>query len=124
MELPVNQANERRSDRRYRIEAPVQFSAIYDRRDSCSGSGTTLNLSNGGVLFETDQTLQEGIDVELSIAWPARTDNISVELNAIGTTIRAAGGRIAVSIRYYEYRRCASSERAESNVPAFSGSPN
>jgi hypothetical protein len=124
MELPLNPANDRRSDRRYRIEAPLQYSAICDRSESFSGSGTTLNLSNSGVLFETDQTLQEGMDVELSIAWPAKLKDVSVELNVVGTTIRTAGGRIAVSIRYYEYRRTASRDGAEVNIPAYSGIPN
>ena len=61
---------ERRSDRRYDIALNVRWKLIRRRRVLDSGTGTTVDLSSGGLLFQTDRELPSGLNIELSIAWP------------------------------------------------------
>ena len=62
-------AGDRRSDRRYDIALDLRWKVIRRRRVLDAGTGTTLDLSSGGILFETDRQLPNGLNVELSITF-------------------------------------------------------
>ena len=101
---------ERRQGRRYPVNVPLEYK-IYGvgeggARQGCEvGSGRTLNMSSAGVLFETDQTLRAGLDVDLSIAWPASlSKSVGLTLRVRGRVVRAERNRVAVTMTHYEFR--------------------
>ena len=95
----------RRWPRRYDIALEVRWRLIQGKRPLGAGTGTTLNLSSGGVLFETDRKLASGGAIELAIAWPVLLRNVApLQLKIMGEIVRAEGRRIAVAIGNYEFR--------------------
>ena len=67
--------------------------------------GKTINMSSHGVLFSTDQVLNPGGYLELSISWPAQlNDKCALKLVARGRVVRFEEGRTAIEIQQYEFR--------------------
>jgi hypothetical protein len=67
--------------------------------------GKTINMSSNGVLFTTDQFLNPGRYLELSISWPAQLDSkIALKLVARGRVVRTDQSGAAVQIHQYEFR--------------------
>jgi hypothetical protein len=97
---------ERRSSKRFPIEQEVQY-RILDHKAAApeNGIGKTLDISSGGVLFETAQRLRFGKRVEVSINWPAKLDgNCLLKFVAVGRVTRADDARAAIRIEQYEFR--------------------
>ncbi|MBI5281676.1 MAG: PilZ domain-containing protein [Candidatus Solibacter usitatus] len=70
-----------------------------------AGSGTTINMSSSGVLFQTEKPLIPGKRLEMAISWPAQLDNrCALKLLARGRVVRSEGGATAVEIQQYEFR--------------------
>ena len=70
-----------------------------------TGTGKTLNIGSGGVLFTTEQQLPMGRMVEIAVNWPARLDGTCpLKFVASGRIIRAEANRAAVRIERYEFR--------------------
>jgi hypothetical protein len=65
-------AGDRRSERRYAIAADLQYRVICDCQVIQTGIGRTVNLSKNGILFESDEMLPAGTEMEVSVAWPVR----------------------------------------------------
>jgi hypothetical protein len=83
---------DRRSHRRYPISIELKYSA-----GGQVGRGKTINLSEGGVLFEADVALPINLSIELTLSWPVRTrPPVPLELYAAGKTVRVEGAKIAV----------------------------
>ena len=106
---PVRPANndgaERRTSDRFPIEREMRFKMLSKRLADEAGSGTTVNMSSGGVLFQTDKTLIPGKRLEMAISWPAQLDNrCAMKLIARGRVVRSEGGMTAVEIQQYEFR--------------------
>ena len=77
-----------------------------------SGTGKTLNIGSGGVLFTTEEQLPLGRTVELSVHWPAKLDgSCPLKFVATGRVIRSETDMAAVRIERYEFRTRASVER-------------
>lgn len=103
-------AGDRRSDRRYEITLDLRWKVIRRRRVLDAGTGTTLDLSSGGILFETDRPLPAGLNVELSISWPVLLHNIApLQLVVVGRIVRAAGRKTAIRMTQHEFRTAKSS---------------
>jgi membrane-bound lytic murein transglycosylase MltF len=97
---------ERRAAIRFAIGQEV-FYKILDHRATApeSGNGKTLDISSGGVLFETTQQLQTGKRVELSVNWPAELEGgCPLKFVAVGRLVRAEETRAAMHIEQYEFR--------------------
>ncbi|HLY16334.1 MAG TPA: PilZ domain-containing protein [Bryobacteraceae bacterium] len=97
---------ERRSTKRFPIEREV-FYKILDHRAAAppSGAGKTLDISSGGVLFETDQRLHSGKRVELSVNWPALLEGgCPLKFVAFGRVVRVENTVAAMHIEQYEFR--------------------
>jgi hypothetical protein len=76
------------------------------------GTGKTLNIGSGGVLFTTEDELPLGRTVELSVNWPARLDGTCpLKFVAVGRVVRTEAVIAAVRIERYEFRTRASGER-------------
>ena len=97
---------DRRSHRRYDIALDLRWKVIWGPRVLEAGTGTTLNLSAGGILFEADRQLPpEGLKVELSISWPFLLDNQTpLQLVVTGRIVRALGRRTAIRISRHQFR--------------------
>src|SRR5262245_40811372 len=62
---PVN--GDRRATKRLRIELAVRYKVLGAKRKITHvGSGTTLDMSSGGILFSTESALPQGERVEMS----------------------------------------------------------
>jgi hypothetical protein len=96
---------ERRSDRRYDLTLNVRWKLIRRRRVLDSGTGKTVDVSSGGLLFETDRNLPSGLNIELSIAWPVLLHNVApLQLVVAGRVVRTAGQRVGVRMTQHEFR--------------------
>jgi len=90
---------------------------VIHKSSPVSGTGKTLNIGSGGVLFTTEEQLPLGRSVELSVNWPARLDGTCpLKFVAIGRVIRSEAEIAAVRIERYEFRTRASGERMERAV--------
>jgi hypothetical protein len=102
---PESIAGDRRSDRRYPILLDVRWKLIRRRRVLETGIGSTLDLSGGGVQFETNRPLPTGLNVELAISWPVLLHNVApLQLVVQGRILRSEGGRIAIRMTQHEFR--------------------
>jgi hypothetical protein len=108
---------DRREDRRYPASADVTYHVVDGESGTIlAGTGRTVNISAGGVLFDSGRQLPVGSAIELSVAWPGRVGETAVlKLWAAGEIVRSAGNRTAVRVMQYEFR----ARRAVTSV--FSG---
>lgn len=112
---------DRRFDRRYAITLDLRWKLIRRRKVLQSGCGATVDLSSGGILFEAGRPLPIGLNVELSISWPALLHDIApMQLVASGKIVRANGSRAAMQMTQHEFRTMGSSSehRAMATLPA------
>jgi hypothetical protein len=94
---------EGRAKKRFRIALPVTYKVVKGKGEA--GRGCTLNMSSAGVLFTTQAPLPPGIQVELSLPWPARLDEtVPMKLVIEATVVRASTNDAAARIRSYEFR--------------------
>ena len=120
METTQELNGESREDRRYDLGLELRWKLIRRRRVVDTGVGRTVDLSSGGVLFETGRELPEGFDVELSIQWPVRLDNEApLQLVVLGRIVRAGGGWAAIRTVQHDFRTAgAHSENRPVPTPA------
>jgi hypothetical protein len=96
---------ERRGTNRFPVRQDVRYRVIQSKTAKINGSGTTLNMGSGGILFTTQEKLTLGRIVELSVNWPARLDGICpLQFVATGRVVRSESGVAAVRIERYEFR--------------------
>ena len=96
---------ERRADRRYDLALNVRWKLIRRRRVLDSGTGKTIDVSSGGLLFETDRPLPSGLNIELSIAWPVLLHDVApLQLVVAGRVVRTVGQRVGVRMTQHEFR--------------------
>lgn len=98
-------AGERRTDRRYALPLELRWKLIRRRKVLDSGCGRAIDLSSGGILFDAGRHLPPGLNVELSIAWPALLHNVApMQLAISGKIVRSEGTRIALRMSQHEFR--------------------
>ena len=98
-------SGDRRGDRRYRIDLELRWKLIRRRKLRDAGTGRTIDLSSGGILFDAGRPLPAGHHVELSINWPVLLHNVApLQLVVMGKIIRGDGGRIGVQMIQHEFR--------------------
>ena len=96
---------DRRGTGRFPLREGVRYRLLNYRGDARSGSGSTLNIGSGGILFTTEELLPVGRSVELSVDWPAQLNgNCPLKFVAVGRVIRSEPGRAAVRIERYEFK--------------------
>jgi hypothetical protein len=109
-ETPGGAANRRRTTR-FPVCEELRYRVMH-KLSRVSGTGKTLNIGSGGVLFTTEEQLPLGRTVELSVHWPAKLDgSCPLKFVAIGRVIRSEADIAAVRIERYEFRTRASGER-------------
>ncbi len=98
-------SGDRRSDRRYELRLDMRWKLIRRRRVLEAGTGRTLDVSSGGILFEAGRPLPVGLNVELSISWPVLLRDVApLQLVVTGRIIRVEGDRIAVRMTQHDFR--------------------
>ena len=96
---------DRRGTGRFPLHEDVRYKVVQSKAHNISGSGSTLNIGSGGILFTTEEKLPLGRMVELSVNWPARLDGTCpLQFVATGRVIRADANQAAVRIERYEFR--------------------
>lgn len=94
-----------RAASRFPIECDIRYKAAVRQQGEKTGSGKTVNMSSGGVLFTAEQHLVTGSRLEFSITWPARLDDkCALQLVAHGRVVRSERGLAAVRIQQHEFR--------------------
>jgi hypothetical protein len=98
-------SGDRRRDRRYGLQLDLKWKLIRRRRVLDSGTGYTVDLSSGGILFDAGRHLPEGLNVELSVTWPVLLHNVApMQLVVYGRIQRCNGRFIAVQTNQHEFR--------------------
>jgi hypothetical protein len=117
--------NDQRLNGRYPITLELQYKLLNKGRVEHLGIGKTLNISSGGVLFETDERLPSGGPIELSMSWPFLLEGVcNLKLVMRGRIVRydANSKVIAVKAEYHEFRtagvRAAKSRTMATNAAA------
>jgi hypothetical protein len=104
-------SGDRRSDRRYEIRLDLRWKLIRRKRVLETGTGYTVDLSSGGISFLTDRTLPAGLNVELSVAWPAMLHNVApMQLVVSGRIVRSKGQFVGVRMVQHEFRTMGTSD--------------
>ena len=97
--------SDRRTSDRFPIEREVRYRMLDGKTVLRAGSGKTVDMSSGGVLFTTEQPLSAGNRLELSVNWPAQLNNsCPLKLVALGRVVRSDGLKAAIAIEKYEFR--------------------
>ncbi|MGA2148904.1 MAG: PilZ domain-containing protein [Bryobacteraceae bacterium] len=95
---------DRRTDRRYTFELALHFS-YHQCGTRFSGSGTTEDLSSGGIRFVTDNPPPVGVEIELRLEWPFLLQNVCpLELLVQGKVLRSDAQRTVARMTSYEFR--------------------
>lgn len=101
---------DRRRNNRFPVNEELKYRVLH-KSSRIAGTGKTLNIGSGGVLFTTQEKLPLGRQVEISVNWPARLDGTCpLKFVASGRVVRAEQTRAAVRIERYEFRTRASGE--------------
>ena len=96
---------EARAHRRYLMRLDVGYKVLIKGRVARVGSGKTLNVSSGGVCFETMDTLPVEGSIELVMKWPCLLAGVCpLTLVMRGPIVRNDGQRIAVQVKRHEFR--------------------
>ena len=100
-----NTATDRRAADRFPMDRDVRYRVLNRKTGEEVGGGKTLNMSSGGVLIQTDNSLLPGRRLEMTISWPAHLNyTCPLKLVAKGRIVRVESGRAAVEIQQYEFR--------------------
>ena len=83
----------------YKVVLPVDYKLLHGGLVVETGHGRTAHISRGRVLVESGRPLTPGVDIELSIAWPAPLNGLgALTLRVDGRTAGTQGGCTAVHI--------------------------
>jgi ActR/RegA family two-component response regulator len=96
---------ERRTNARFPCRLAVSYQALEHPFLSGTAISETLNISSKGLLFTTEEPLQQGQLLQVSVDWPAMLDNqVPLKLVAEGRIVRNLNGQAAMRIDKYEFR--------------------
>ncbi len=96
---------DRRTNARFPCRLAVSYQALEHPFLSGVATSETLNISSKGVLFATEEPLQPGQLLQVSVDWPARLENqVPLKLVAEGRIVRNLNGLAAMRIDKYEFR--------------------
>jgi len=96
---------ERRGTSRFPLQEEVTYKVINGRAGKIIGTGRTLNIGSGGILFSTEERLPMGRTVELSVSWPARLDGTCpLKFVAIGRVVRSEFDQAVMRIERYQFK--------------------
>jgi len=113
--------NDRRCKRRFAIARELRFKVLDNERVTTTGTGNTIDISSGGVAFETVTKLLPGNLIEISISWPVLLDSSCLmRLVVLGRVVRTRRQIVACTIDKYEFRTQSRAAQAASQSAANS----
>jgi hypothetical protein len=96
---------DRRTKSRFPMQRDVRYKVLKDGTTLEAGSGQTIDMGSGGVLFQVERDLSEGAFIQLSVSWPVLLDDsCPMRLVIFGRVLRSVGRKCACSIDKYEFR--------------------
>jgi c-di-GMP-binding flagellar brake protein YcgR len=96
--LRPNDQPERRASKRFSIERTISYRVVGHGPVGASGSGTTVNMSSGGMLIATDRILSPGWRVEVEVAGPFQVDDrVLLKLVIMGRIVRSESGAVTLA---------------------------
>lgn len=102
---PTAGETDRRTNARFPCRLAVSYQALEHPFLAGVATSETLNISSKGLLFSTDEALQPGQLLQVSVDWPARLENqVPLKLVAEGRIVRNLNGQAAMRIDKYEFR--------------------
>ena len=108
--------NDRRSHQRYPITLNADYRLFHKGRADGLGSARTINIASGGVLLETDASLQAGSSIELLINWPLLLEGVCpLRLVMWGRIMRSDSRGVAIKAKQHEFRTAGI--RTSGNLP-------
>ena len=108
---------DRRLQRRYPIELDLEFRIIDGDKVLSKGAGKTDNISSGGVLFHAEDSVQDGMHVELAVRWPAVLGNSPfLELRIFGRLVRNDAHGAAIRMSRYRFERLGNPREAFAEI--------
>ncbi len=93
-----------RSHRRYPIALDVQYKWSRAGRAEQAGSGTTINISSGGVLFRSAESVPADSRIEVTLSWPFSLEGCALKLVLRGRVVRSNREATAIRVLQYEFR--------------------
>ncbi len=107
---------DRRTNGRYPLREEASYREIQSKTPVAIGTGETLNMGSGGILFTTRERLPVGRTVEVAVNWPAMLGGTCpLKFVAVGRVVRSEDTQAAVRIQRYEFRT--RGVRAEGSQP-------
>ena len=113
----ANNRAELRTHRRYPIALALQYRWNRGSKHSQFGSGTTINISSGGVLFHSGELLPVTCPIELALSWPISLEDCNLKLVLRGRVVRSVSQTTAVRIVQYEFRTAGGRRRL--TIPGY-----
>src|SRR5579864_4703046 len=96
---------DQRLSRRYPITLEIEYKLLRKGRVERLGLGRTLNVSSGGVLFETSEVLPVGSSIELLMQWPFLLEGVCpLKLVIHGSVVRSDSKGVAIRNKHHEFR--------------------
>lgn len=87
---------------RFEIERPVEY-RFTDARDATRFFGRTVNISSGGVLIQTDQSVGVGRKLEMTVRMAKLAPEApEVDLRLLGVSVRSGQGWVAAQVRKHK----------------------
>ncbi|PWU00511.1 MAG: hypothetical protein C5B51_25070 [Terriglobia bacterium] len=97
--------SKRKSDRRYPIALPVRYAAREEGVIFAKGTGRTSSIGGKSIVFVTEQPLLVGLNVDLTMDWPALLDNsVPLQIAIRGKIGHAEGNQVLLQISGHEFR--------------------
>src|SRR5215510_5475689 len=96
MSIDFGGLTDRRETTRFPVREEVKYKLLNGKPENF-GTGTTLNIGSGGILFTTEEKMPMGRTVELSVNWPARLGGkCPLKFVAVGCVVRSERNKAAV----------------------------
>jgi len=125
--LRINEKTLANHERRNRLRFPLNTELRYQisRRghgEEIRGTGQVQNISSKGLAFRADRPLEVGLQLKVSMAWPAKLDNqCMLRLVFEGIVQRTQDDLVVLTIEHPEFRtagKCTEATREELSVVA------
>jgi hypothetical protein len=95
---------ERRANIRYPVELAVRYHTL-GTKHPVNGTGRTRDISSSGLFISSQNRINPGARIEVSIQWPSQLDGgIRLQLVAAGKVVRCDELTFAVTFHSHEFR--------------------
>ena len=105
------------------MQLQLRWKLVRRRREIDAGTGRTIDMSSGGILFETGSELPTGLNVEIHIAWPMLLHEVApLQLVVMGRIVRSSRGWAAIRTISHEFRTVGTIANQRQTLPNSSRS--